>query len=167
MSVSASSLPPWHNEHSRYEYAAWREFLLSASPETIRELVERAVLPMDVLVCVMRSLLDDSSNQRVRDKAVGVLIYVILGSDLVPAKVWGPLGVLDDLWLLLGLLNDIFNESNQDDLLRWWPGNEADLKRVAKWLKVSQKLPKNLFQKSLGLVDGFRDQLVSLGKKFR
>ena len=33
---------------------------------------------MDVLVCVMRSLLDDSSDQRVRDKAVGVLIYVIL-----------------------------------------------------------------------------------------
>ena len=66
-----------------------------------------------------------------------------------------------------GLLNDIFNESNQDDLLRWWPGNEADLKRVAKWLKVTQKLPKNLVQKSLGLVGGFRDQLVSLGKKFR
>ena len=166
MSISASTLPPWHNEHSRYEYAAWREFLLSASPETIRELVERAVLPMDVLVCVMRSLLDDSSDQRVRDKAVGVLIYVILGSDSYRRKY----GVHSAFLMICGscsALNDIFNESNQDDLLRWWPGNEADLKRVAKWLKVTQKLPKNLVQKSLGLVGGFRDQLVSLGKKFR
>ncbi len=167
MTIDAATLPPWQNEQTRFEYAAWRDFLLSASPETVRELVERAVLPADVLVCVVRALLDEKSDQEMRDKAVGVLIYVILGSDLVPMKVWGPIGVLDDLWLLLTLLNDIFNESNQDDLTRWWPGNDAELKRVAKWLKVTQKLPKNLVKKSLDVVGGFRDQLVKLGNKFR
>ena len=160
-------LPPWQSEEARFDYGAWRTYLLDAPPETIRELVEKAILPADVLVCVLRSILDDNGDSKLREKAVGVLVYAILGSDLVPARVFGPVGVLDDLWLLLGLLNDVFNESDPEDLKRWWPGSDTDLKRVAKWIKVTQKLPKNLVQRGLGVVDGVKDRLIKLSKKLR
>ena len=167
MGHAGEVLPPWQSEDARFEYSAWRSYLLTASPETIRDLVEKSILPIDVLVCVLRSILDERSDAKIREKAVGVLIYIILGSDLVPMKVFGPVGVLDDLWLLLGLLNDVFNESDREDLRRWWPGSEVELRRVAKWLKVTQKLPKSLVERGLGVVDGMKNKLVKLSKKLR
>ena len=167
MFENAAALPPWQSEEARYDYTAWRTFLLSTPPETIRELVEKAILPADILVCVLRSILDERSDTKVREQAVGVLIYIVLGSDLVPAKIFGPVGVLDDLWLLLGLLNDIFNESDQEDLKRWWPGSDADLRRVAKWIKVTQKLPKSIVQRGLGVMDSVKTRLQNLSNKLR
>ena len=167
MFENAGALPPWQSDEARFDYSAWRAFLLSTPPETIRDLVEKGILPADVLVCVLRSILDERSDVKVREKAVGVLIYALLGSDLVPMKIFGPVGVLDDVWLLLGLLNDIFNESDQDDLRRWWPGNEADLRRVSKWLKVTQKLPKSIVERGLGVMDSVKDRLLKLSNKLR
>jgi len=167
LSYSSAHNPPWLHEDATYDYDAWRRYILSASPSTIRELVQKAVLPIDVLVCVLRSLLDDASDDGIREKAVGVLVYVILGSDLVPLKLWGPVGVLDDIWLLLSLLDDIFNRSNEEDLKRWWPGAEQDLTRVAKWVAVSQKVPKNLFKRGLEKLDGLKEKLVALRQFIR
>lgn len=165
--IEEATLPPWQSDEARFDYAAWRTYVLAAPPEAIRELVVKAILPVDVLVCVLRSILDERSDAKIRDKAVGVLIYIILGSDLVPMKVWGPIGILDDLWLLVALLNDVFNESDKKDLERWWPGSEADLRRVSKWLKVTQKLPKNIVRRGLGVMDGLKDKLLKLTNKLQ
>lgn len=87
---------------------------------------EYVLLVPDMLALVTRLMFDRRVETKHKAYLGVALVYVISPGDILPERVLGPIGYLDDLAILVAVLNILLSEVDERVLLEHWSG-EADL----------------------------------------
>jgi uncharacterized membrane protein YkvA (DUF1232 family) len=126
------------NPRERRLYDRFREQLsgLGESAGSARDLL--LLLP-DLAVLLLRLLRDPRVSYG--DKAVALfgLGYVLSPIDLLPALLLGPVGLLDDLFVVAATLSRLLNHVHPDVVRSHWPGRGDALdaiQRVTRWAET-------------------------------
>jgi uncharacterized membrane protein YkvA (DUF1232 family) len=117
-------------------YDRWRAALVKAPPGASPDLRDALLALPDLAVLVLRLLRD--GRVRPGDKAIAVLglAYVISPIDLLPEFLFGPLGLLDDAFLLALTVSRLVNRVHPDVVRAHWSGQGEVLdaiQRVSAW----------------------------------
>jgi uncharacterized membrane protein YkvA (DUF1232 family) len=117
-------------------YDRWRAALAKPVPGAAPELRDALLALPDLAVLVLRLLRD--ARVRRGDKAIALLglAYVLSPIDLLPEFVFGPLGLLDDAFMLALTVSRLVNRVHPDVVRTHWSGQgdvlEA-IQRVSGW----------------------------------
>jgi uncharacterized membrane protein YkvA (DUF1232 family) len=92
-------------------------------------------------LCVLLSRLLRDERVALGDKVVALagLGYVLSPIDLLPAILFGPLGVLDDLLVLSAALSRIVNHVHPDVVRSHWPGQGDALEAIQRLFEWSER----------------------------
>lgn len=90
----------------------------------------------DLAVLMGRVLLDQRVPRRLRVKLAVVLAYITSPLDILPEAVLGPLGMAEDLVLLLYAINKTLTEVDQRILLEHWSGRPGLLDSLREFSRV-------------------------------
>jgi uncharacterized membrane protein YkvA (DUF1232 family) len=104
-----------------------------------------ALLLPDFTVLLARLLRDPRVPRRAKVVALFGIGYVLSPIDLLPALLFGPLGLLDDLVVVTAALSRLINHVHPDVVRSAWPGRGDALEviqRAAAWAEglVGRKL---------------------------
>jgi uncharacterized membrane protein YkvA (DUF1232 family) len=112
----------------------------SGSSSTIRDLL--LVLP-DLTILLLRLLRDRHVPLLQKGIAIGGVAYVLSPLDLLPALVMGPVGLLDDLFVVAACLSRLLNHVHPDVVRGHWPGKGDALdviQNVTGWFEKELRL---------------------------
>jgi uncharacterized membrane protein YkvA (DUF1232 family) len=117
-------------------YDRWRSALRKPLPGANADLRDALLALPDLAVLVLRLLRD--GRVRPGDKAIAVLgiAYVLSPIDLIPEFVFGPLGLLDDAFVLALTVSRLVNRVHPDVVRAHWSGQGDVLdaiQRVSAW----------------------------------
>ena len=117
-------------------YDRWRTALVKPLPGASPDLRDALLALPDLAVLVLRLLRD--ARVRPGDKAIAVLglAYVLSPIDLLPEFLFGPLGLLDDAFLLALTVSRLVNRVHPDVVRAHWSGQGDVLdaiQRVSAW----------------------------------
>jgi len=117
-------------------YDRWRSALRKPLPGASPDLRDALLALPDLAVLVLRLLRD--GRVRPGDKAIAVLgiAYVLSPIDLLPEFVFGPLGLLDDAFVLALTVSRLVNRVHPDVVRAHWSGQGEVLdaiQRVTAW----------------------------------
>jgi uncharacterized membrane protein YkvA (DUF1232 family) len=103
-------------------YDRWRAALAKPLPGASPDLRDALLALPDLVVLVLRLLRD--SRVRPGDKAIALLgaAYVMSPIDLMPEFVFGPLGLLDDVFILALTVSRLVNRVHPDVVRAHWSG---------------------------------------------
>jgi uncharacterized membrane protein YkvA (DUF1232 family) len=103
-------------------YDRWRAALAKPLPGASPDLRDALLALPDLVVLVLRLLRD--SRVRPGDKAIALLgaAYVMSPIDLMPEFVFGPLGLLDDAFILALTVSRLVNRVHPDVVRAHWSG---------------------------------------------
>ncbi len=87
---------------------------------------EYVLLMPDVVALITRLMLDPRVEARHKAYLGAALAYVVSPIDILPERVLGAVGYLDDLAVMVAVLNILLTEVDEDILLEHWSG-ETDL----------------------------------------
>jgi uncharacterized membrane protein YkvA (DUF1232 family) len=117
-------------------YDRWRAVLVAPVRGSAPDLRDALLVLPDLAVLVLRLLRD--ARVRPGDKAIAVLglAYVLSPIDLLPEFLFGPLGLLDDAFLLALTVSRLVNRVHPDVVRAHWSGQGDVLdaiQRVSAW----------------------------------
>lgn len=117
-------------------YDRWRGALVKPVAGASPDLRDALLVLPDLAVLVLRLLRD--ARVRPGDKAIAVLglAYVLSPIDLLPEFLFGPLGLLDDAFLLALTVSRLVNRVHPDVVRAHWSGQGDVLdaiQRVSAW----------------------------------
>ena len=110
------------NPRERRLYDRLRARLIDVRPgasSTIRDLL--LLLP-DLTILLLRLLRDGRVPWLHKGIAIGGVAYVLSPLDLMPALIMGPVGLLDDLFVVAACLSRLLNHVHPDVVRGHWPG---------------------------------------------
>lgn len=83
------------------------------------------------IYCLVTDLLFDRNiDQKHRTKLLASVGYFMLPHDLYPESSLGPIGLIDDLMIIVFVLRDICNDYGIDELMMYWKSDRDSLHRV-------------------------------------
>ena len=95
---------------------------------------EYVLLVPDLLALVTRLMLDRRVDTRHKAYLGVALAYVVSPIDILPERVLGPVGYLDDLAVLVAVLNLLLVEVDEQVLIEHWSGDVDLLTTVRTFL---------------------------------
>lgn len=81
----------------------------------------------DIMLLLGRVMVDRRVPRHLRIKVGIILTYMVSPMDLIPEAVLGPVGLLDDVILIVFALNRVFVYVEEDILLEHWSGSAEQL----------------------------------------
>lgn len=124
------------NPRERRLYDRLRARVVSAPPKARSGVGDLLVLLPDLTVLLGRLLRDPRVPLGPKLVALAGVGYVLSPLDLLPAVVFGPIGMLDDLVVVSAALSHILNDVHPDVVRSHWPGRGDALdaiQRVTRW----------------------------------
>ena len=111
---------------------------------------EYLLLTPDLILLVVRLLADPRVPRRQKLYLVAAMAYVMSPIDLLPRRLFGPIGYLDDVIVLVVALNILLNETHPDVVLENWSGDTDLLASVQGLLRqVDQAIGKERLERIL------------------
>ena len=133
---SASQVTIELNPKERRLYDRLRGFVIQRAPGDASGVRDLLLLLPDLTVLLGRLLRDPRVPVGSKLVALAGLGYVISPIDLLPALIFGPLGLLDDLVVMGATLSRLLNHVHPDVVRSQWPGKGDALDaihRVTAW----------------------------------
>ncbi len=124
------------NPKERRLYDRLRSFVIQRTPGEASGLRDLPLLLPDLTVLLGRLLRDPRVPVGSKLVALAGLGYVVSPIDLLPALIFGPLGLLDDLVVMGATLSRLLNHVHPDVVRSQWPGKGDALDaihRVTAW----------------------------------
>ncbi len=110
------------NPRERRFYDRLRERVVPSRPGATTGARDLLLLLPDLTILLGRLLRDGRVPLVEKALAVGGIAYVLSPIDLLPAFVLGPIGVLDDLFIVAACLSRLVNHVHPDVVRRHWSG---------------------------------------------
>ena len=124
------------NPKERGLYDRLRAAVVVSEPGAGSGLRDLLLLLPDLTVLLMRLVRDDRVPTRAKVIAALGVAYVLSPIDLMPTFIFGPLGLVDDLFFVGSALSGILNRVHPDVVRAHWPGQGDALEaiqRVSSW----------------------------------
>jgi uncharacterized membrane protein YkvA (DUF1232 family) len=124
------------NPKERRLYDRVRSRIAAPRPGAGSGLRDLLLLLPDLTVLLARLLRDDRVPLRAKLVALAGVGYVLSPIDLLPALLFGPLGLVDDLVVVGASLSRLINHVHPDVVRSQWPGRGdalAAVHRVTAW----------------------------------
>ena len=141
--MSGSMLTIELNPRERRLYDRLRQQLVDTEPgssSTIRDLL--LLLP-DLTILLLRLMRDRRVPLGQKAILIGGLAYVLSPLDLLPALIFGPVGLLDDLFVVAACLSRLLNHVHPDVVRGHWSGQGDALEiiqNVTGWFEKKLRL---------------------------
>jgi uncharacterized membrane protein YkvA (DUF1232 family) len=130
------------NPRERRLYDRMRGFLVERTPGDPSGVRDLLLLLPDLTVLLARLLRDPRVPVGSKLVALAGLGYVISPIDLMPALLFGPIGLLDDLVVVGATLSRLVNHVHPDVVRSQWPGKGDALDaihRVTAWTEQPRR----------------------------
>jgi uncharacterized membrane protein YkvA (DUF1232 family) len=142
------------NPRERRFYERFRARVASMEPSAVSDARDLLLLLPDLTVLLMRLLRDPRVSLGDKGVALLGLGYVLSPIDLLPAILLGPIGLVDDLFVVAATLSRLLNHVHPDVVRSHWPGRGDALdaiQRVTRWTEsfVKRRL-RGVFRGVLG-----------------
>jgi uncharacterized membrane protein YkvA (DUF1232 family) len=124
------------NPRERRLYDQLRARVVDAPPGAASGLRDLMLLMPDLTVMLVRLLRDERVPRGSKLVALLGLGYVLSPIDLVPALLFGPIGLVDDLLVVSATLSRLVNHVHPDVVRDAWPGQGdalAAIQGLAAW----------------------------------
>jgi len=124
------------NPRDRRLYDRIRTRVVNSRPGDATGVRDLLLLLPDLTVCLARLMRDERVPFGSKALAVLGFGYVISPLDVLPAMLFGPLGLVDDLVVVAATLSRILNHVHPDVVRSHWPGQGDALdaiQRVTRW----------------------------------
>jgi uncharacterized membrane protein YkvA (DUF1232 family) len=124
------------NPKERGFYDRLRERVVAPEPGAGSGLRDLLLLLPDLTVLLMRLVRDDRVPVGSKLIAAAGVAYVFSPIDLIPTFIFGPLGLVDDLFFVGSALSGMLNNVHPDVVRGHWPGQGDALEtiqRVTSW----------------------------------
>jgi uncharacterized membrane protein YkvA (DUF1232 family) len=134
--MSETSVTIELNPRERRLYDRLRTQVVERRPGSGSGVRDLVLLLPDLTVCLLRLLRDDRVPLASKIVAAAGIGYVISPIDLLPAVIFGPLGLVDDLVIVAATLSRMLNHVHPDVVRSHWPGQGDALdaiQRVTRW----------------------------------
>jgi uncharacterized membrane protein YkvA (DUF1232 family) len=124
------------NPRDRQLYDRLRSRVVAPNPGGRSGVRDMLLLLPDLTVLLSRMILD--GRVPVRSKVIALLGvgYVLSPIDLIPAPLFGPIGLVDDLLVVSAALSKLVNDVHPDVVRSHWPGQGDALhaiQRASEW----------------------------------
>jgi uncharacterized membrane protein YkvA (DUF1232 family) len=126
------------NPREQRLYDRLRSRVVQQRPGEPSGLGDLGLLLPDFTVLLLRLLRDQRVPLLPKTLAVAGIVYAISPVDLVPAFLFGPIGLVDDLVIVVAALSSILNHVHPDVVRSHWSGQGDALdaiQRAAAWLE--------------------------------
>ncbi|MEN8181567.1 MAG: DUF1232 domain-containing protein [Myxococcota bacterium] len=120
------------NPKERRLYDRLRAFVIVREPGDSSGLRDLLLLLPDLTVLLARLLRDPRVPLRAKLVALAGMGYVVWPLDLLPAFLFGPLGLVDDLVVVGATLSRLLNHVHPDVVRSQWPGKGDALDAVTR-----------------------------------
>jgi uncharacterized membrane protein YkvA (DUF1232 family) len=142
------------NPREQRFYDRFRARVASVEPGVVSGARDLLLLLPDLTVLLMRLLRDPRVSLGDKGVALLGLGYVLSPIDLLPAILLGPIGLVDDLFVVAATLSRLLNHVHPDVVRSHWPGRGDALdaiQRVTRWTEsfVKRRL-RGVFRGVLG-----------------
>jgi uncharacterized membrane protein YkvA (DUF1232 family) len=142
------------NPRERRFYDRFRARVASVEPSAVSGARDLLLLLPDLTILLMRLLRDPRVSLGDKGVALLGLSYVLSPIDLIPGILLGPIGLLDDLFVVAATLSRVLNHVHPDVVRSHWPGRGDALdaiQRVTRWTEsfVKRRL-RGVFRGVLG-----------------
>jgi uncharacterized membrane protein YkvA (DUF1232 family) len=94
----------------------------------------------DLCHLLMRVLADSRVTRARRGELVASIVYLVSPIDLVPEALLGPLGIVDDAFVLARMIDCLLNQVPASIVAEHWAGDPAQLKRLQKLAADGRKI---------------------------
>ncbi len=131
------------NPRERRLYDRLRERLIDATPGKPSGARDLLLLLPDLTILLVRMLRDRHVPFVQKGVAVAGIAYVLSPIDLMPALLFGPVGLLDDLFVVAACLSGLLNHVHPDVVRGHWSGQGDALdaiQRVTNWFEKEVRL---------------------------
>jgi len=93
--------------------------------ETYKDKVEPFMLHLPGFLQVLFGLMGTDPDQEDKNTINAALGYLVLPHDFVPEKVFGPMGYIDDLFVMTSALHKLAGKLGMDTLVKHWENEIA------------------------------------------
>ncbi len=131
------------NPHERRFYDRLREWIVPGRPGSATGARDLLLLLPDLTILLGRLLRDARVPLSEKAVAVAGIAYVLSPIDLLPAFVLGPIGMLDDLFIVAACLSRLVNHVHPDVVRGHWSGQGDALEVIqstAAWFERELRL---------------------------
>ncbi len=131
------------NPHERRFYDRLREWIVPGRPGSATGARDLLLLLPDLTILLGRLLRDARVPLSEKAIAVAGIAYVLSPIDLLPAFVLGPIGMLDDLFIVAACLSRLVNHVHPDVVRGHWSGQGDALEVIqstAAWFERELRL---------------------------
>ena len=118
------------NPTERRLYDRLRERLVERSPGSASGFRDLLLVLPDLTILLLRLLGDRRVPILHKGVAMAGVAYVLSPIDLIPALVFGPVGLLDDLFVVAACLSRLLNHVHPDVVRGHWPGHGDALETI-------------------------------------
>lgn len=142
------------NPRERRFYDRLRRRIVDSAPGASSGMRDLLLLLPDLTILLMRLMRDRRVPRFQKGLALAGLAYVLSPIDLMPALLLGPLGLLDDLFIVAACLSRLLNHVHPDVVRGHWPGQGDALdviQRVTSWFEEELQLRVSDVARRLGL----------------
>ena len=101
---------------------------------------EYILLIPDLFLLITRLMLDKRVDSRYKLYLGAALAYMVSPIDLIPDKMFGGLGYIDDAAVMVAVLNILLKEVDNQIILESWSGNADLLATVRKFLDQADQI---------------------------
>jgi len=131
------------NPKEQRRYDQLRERLVTSSQVGRSGMGDVLLLLPDLTILLLRLLRDDRVPLLEKGIALAGVAYVLSPVDVLPAIVMGPIGLLDDLFVVAACLSRLLNHVHPDVVRSHWPGQGDALDAIqgtVAWFERELKL---------------------------
>jgi uncharacterized membrane protein YkvA (DUF1232 family) len=131
------------NPRERRLYDRLRERLVASAPGSPSTLSDLLLVLPDLTILLMRLMRDRRVPLLAKGVAVAGVAYVLSPLDLMPALFMGPIGLLDDLFVVAACLSRLLNHVHPDVVRGHWSGQGDALEviqNVTGWFEKELRL---------------------------
>ena len=142
------------NPRERRFYDRLRRRIVDSAPGASSGVRDLLLLLPDLTILLMRLMRDGRVPRFQKAVALAGLAYVLSPIDLMPALILGPLGLLDDLFIVAACLSRLLNHVHPDVVRGHWSGQGDALdviQRVTSWFEEELQLRVSDVARRLGL----------------
>ena len=131
------------NPKERRVYDRLRERIVPSAPGAGSGVRDLLLLLPDLTILLLRLLRDRHVPILSKAIAVGGVAYVFSPIDLIPSLLFGPVGLLDDLFVVAACLSQLLNHVHPDVVRGHWSGQGDALETIQSvtgWFEKEMRL---------------------------
>jgi len=118
------------NPRERRLYDRLRDRIVTPSPDAGSGVLDLLLVLPDLTILLLRLLRDRRVPILHKGVAVAGVAYVLSPVDLVPSLLFGPIGLLDDLFIVAACLSRLLNHVHPDVVREHWSGQGDALETI-------------------------------------